>query len=359
MGNGGRFLWNNDLNVKEKTELIELFADLVDVPKEINRDEERTYQVIPKIKRRFAEGARLHSGIRLLRRSVRHAMDPKAFIILLCKGNVIKYENKTGLLLVHKVKASMKPPIYDVQVAFTAETMISCSCTCKAGSCGVERVLCVHILPVLTQICQAIFCGMGEHILVETANFFANIQTNTFENNDLLSALRTLVRSDKGMEPPDGPDNIRSLLYPYSVGTERSKSDRLFSSSTRPTKNEPEYVPFRYINRKSAFQKAKEQQQQRNIVENNVNVRIQDPPTLPFHMLHHLRNGVSSQKKSKYNFFQTLMGFQLLFHRAKLDVSKPPHEQSISSRILFERKKIGRRRLMQQMQHIKKNSRIE
>jgi hypothetical protein len=69
MGNGGQFLWNNDLNVKEKIELMELFAYLVDDPKEINKDEERTYQVIPKIIMRFAEGARLHSGIRLLRYS--------------------------------------------------------------------------------------------------------------------------------------------------------------------------------------------------------------------------------------------------------------------------------------------------
>jgi hypothetical protein len=48
MGNGGRFLWNNNLKIEEKVDLIQLFADLVDVPKEIFRNENSTYQVIPK-----------------------------------------------------------------------------------------------------------------------------------------------------------------------------------------------------------------------------------------------------------------------------------------------------------------------
>jgi hypothetical protein len=135
---GGRFFSSNDLNIEQKIELTKLLADLVDVPK-ANRNECTTYHVIPTLIRLFAEGCRVYCGFRLLKRAIRHAMDPHAHDISLCKAHVIKYNNKTGLVISHKVKASMKQVTYNTSVAFTSDALIATSCTCKAGSAGFEK----------------------------------------------------------------------------------------------------------------------------------------------------------------------------------------------------------------------------
>ena len=132
-------------------EVTSLLADLIKIDHN-ETDGGSTYRVLPKIIIDFSKKAWTNSGYRLCKRACRHAMDPKSVDIFFANGNIIIYKNKTGLLVHHEVRASMKNEKYSVSVAFTSETIVACSCTCKAGSSRNEKTVCVHILPVLFQI---------------------------------------------------------------------------------------------------------------------------------------------------------------------------------------------------------------
>jgi SWIM zinc finger len=164
------------LTNKQKMQVTQILTELVTIPT-VNAKDHRTYQVIPPIIRKFADGSRLSQGCRLCHRTVRHGMDPQQTNIRLCVGNIIEDEDKqngsVGLHLQHQVKASMKNDAYQVQLAFSTSDLIACRCTCRAGSMGTEKIVCVHILPVLFQIGQLMFQGMSEQILIESSNLFS------------------------------------------------------------------------------------------------------------------------------------------------------------------------------------------
>ena len=91
---------NNDINFEEKIELTGLLTELIIMDATPTNNENAIYSVIPRIIRQFS-GARVHSGFRLCKRAIRHAMDPKAVDIRACNGHVIKYNSKIGLDLQH------------------------------------------------------------------------------------------------------------------------------------------------------------------------------------------------------------------------------------------------------------------
>ena len=70
--------------------------------------------------------------------------------IRLAIGKIVRYKNQISIHVKHKVKASMKDVIYRVEVLFNQYHLIACSCTCKASARGVQRIMCVHILPVIS-----------------------------------------------------------------------------------------------------------------------------------------------------------------------------------------------------------------
>jgi hypothetical protein len=127
-----------------------------------------------------------------------------------------------------------------------------CSCTCRCGSLGIEKVVCVHILPVLFQIGQLMFMGMSEHILVESSNAFAGNYCNDNEESkqELLMSHTILCQSDYG-SLPDKDSTVISILHEYSVGTERTKSKIL--SVLKVTAAHVEHGPLRDINFKSVL----------------------------------------------------------------------------------------------------------
>jgi hypothetical protein len=118
----------------------------------------------------------------LAKRTFKHSIDPQTKNIIKSAGYVVNYSGAATLLVHHQVIASMKQQSYKVSACFSAKNLVACSCTCKAGCHqGPERVMCVHILPVLYQITILLFEGMAEHIGVEFANAyktFANTLTN-------------------------------------------------------------------------------------------------------------------------------------------------------------------------------------
>jgi hypothetical protein len=223
---GGLYMANNNLTSSKKAKLTSLFADLVDIPTPIV-GEPKTYQLIPPIIRKFASGSRVLLGHRLLRRAVRHGIDPRTPDIRHARGHIIEEKGEIGLSLHHQVKASMRQEIYQIQVAFTSSGLVTCSCNCKAGSMGEEQIVCVHILPVLFQLTQVLYFGMSQHIQIEASNFFnGNTEALTSEEESgFIHALKLLLRADIGYIPlDDSCNNIQDILHRYSVGTERAKS---------------------------------------------------------------------------------------------------------------------------------------
>jgi hypothetical protein len=83
---------------------------------------------------------------------------------------------------------------YNVSVCFSSETIHSCECSCQCGSQQDERILCVHILPVLFQISRLTFECFAEHILVELASFIGTIDErniNEQNRNDLHQIIKS------------------------------------------------------------------------------------------------------------------------------------------------------------------------
>ena len=73
-----------------------------------------------------------------------------------------------GLILKNEVAASMKgDTFYDSNVAVTNDSLCAASCTCKAGSHGLNRGVYVHNLPLILQFVLLLIDGLGNHILVE------------------------------------------------------------------------------------------------------------------------------------------------------------------------------------------------
>ena len=176
----------------------------------------------------FADRSRIHSGCRLLKRAVRHAMDPEGVSILSSSCCIIAHMNTTGLHINHTVKASMKKASYIVKTSFTSTDILAVSCECKAGSSANENVICVHILPVLLQLSLLIFDGLAEHMLCEIANDIPpdiDKLISVEEMNRLRDAIIILKRanSDIDLDNTFKHLSIISLLTNYNVGTQSSK----------------------------------------------------------------------------------------------------------------------------------------
>jgi hypothetical protein len=117
-----------------------------------------------------------------MNRAVCRAMDPQTTGIVHANGYVFNNDDEIGILLKHTVRASFKQDIYDVQVAFTSKGIVSCECSCKAGSWRHECVLCVHILPIILQFTTLLYDGLAEHILYEVANDWYYQSSSAFSN---------------------------------------------------------------------------------------------------------------------------------------------------------------------------------
>ena len=62
---------------------------------------------------------------------------------------VLCFPGQLGIILQNEVAASMKgDAFYATTVAVTQDSLAATSCTCKAGSHGLERGVCVHNLPL-------------------------------------------------------------------------------------------------------------------------------------------------------------------------------------------------------------------
>jgi hypothetical protein len=201
----------------------------IDIETEYVIKQKNIYKVIPKFFVDAAKEARFHDGFRLLKRCLRHALDPQTPSILQAKACVVEYKDKIAIKIETQMKASMKKDVYDVTVVFH-EKILACKCGCKAGSSGQERVMCVHILPVVYQVTLLMYDGLAEHMLCELCNAW-NTTYEEAVNNSSSYAIEYCKRSILVLKQATGYDctdynadlkkSVIDLLANYNVGTQK------------------------------------------------------------------------------------------------------------------------------------------
>lgn len=126
--------------------------------------------VLPSLFVEFANKSRVSSGFRLLKRCLRHALDPKCIPLDNTKAYLFETDtdSELGMVLSNSIPASMKDSYYNSTIAFTATKLLSTKCNCPAGGHNANsRVVCVHNLPLMYQMVLLLDDGLAEHFLVE------------------------------------------------------------------------------------------------------------------------------------------------------------------------------------------------
>ena len=167
---GGIFI--HGIDDEDVITVVNLLASIVkygDKKDKYTEFDSPVYDVLPQIYIEFANKSRDSAGFRLLKRCLRHAFDPKSHPLMEHKAMIFrnKKDGEIGLSLTNKIAASMKDAEYEVRVAFTKNDLLATKCECKAGGDEMQRVVCVHTLPVIYQLTMLLDDGLSEHLLVE------------------------------------------------------------------------------------------------------------------------------------------------------------------------------------------------
>ena len=132
------------------------------------------------------------------------------------------------MLLCNKIPASMKQEEYDVKVAYTKSGIVACECGCKAGSKGLDKVLCVHVLPVLMQFLVFFIDDLGQNILIEMCNRW-NADLDEISRKDsnikqnIIQMMEVIGCSNQELAKAKVATSIKDVLEDFCVGTEKKK----------------------------------------------------------------------------------------------------------------------------------------
>jgi hypothetical protein len=64
-----------------------------------------------------------------------------------------------------EVRALMKDDLYNKTTCFTRESLAVCSCTCKSGLIGKNKIVCMYTLSCLMSLVYLLLGGLAEHVL--------------------------------------------------------------------------------------------------------------------------------------------------------------------------------------------------
>jgi hypothetical protein len=142
---------------------------------------DKTYKLVPNMIVDFALKARIHKGYRLIMRTLQHSIDHQTESILQAYGHIVEYDNQPCFLVHHRVKASMRNEIHNTYVCFNEKKLLVVGVIVKRG--GEERVVCVHILPVIYQMSLLCFDGLADNIVVELSHHWRRISPQIINDN--------------------------------------------------------------------------------------------------------------------------------------------------------------------------------
>ena len=86
----------------------------------------------------------------------------------------------------------------------TTNDLVCYKCSCNIGSTGNERVVCVHILPVLYLLSMLLSGGLAQHILIELCTQWNNdlekLMKLIGKVYHIKNSIATLMRAEGGPE---------------------------------------------------------------------------------------------------------------------------------------------------------------
>jgi hypothetical protein len=228
---GGAFLADPAIQSQHIPGILHLFGSMVTYDREHQTGwMKQINDSMPAMLLRFAAQSRLGCGYRLLARCARHTFDSKMPPPDREIATLIFHDGEVGIHLSSKVPASMKNEVYQSEIVVTPTKILCCRCTCPCGSQTVERVVCVHNLPLLLNM--SVFIGecLGEHLLMELAACWnsADWDKNQWSDHDLRTmknnVLALMVANDPALDTHSiGTESIDNLLAKYKVGTDGEK----------------------------------------------------------------------------------------------------------------------------------------
>jgi hypothetical protein len=222
---GGGFLLDDKLTNQKVASVIQILAQLVTYSFLDDKTKKKNERAIPDLLADISRGCRLDGGERLMKRANRHSMDPRCPSVLSNTGAIRKIDGAVCLEIRGGMSASMKKDVYDTRVCITIDSLVACSCTCKAGSQGIERIACVHVPAKIQQFSHFCLDGFVEHALVELSVMWG---THCPLNNNQqliqdISQLMSVVSPSKHSGLLAADTSVTKLLSNFSVGTEQGK----------------------------------------------------------------------------------------------------------------------------------------
>jgi hypothetical protein len=340
---GGCFLHDKNLSLTDVVGILNVFCELVNINKVTSNnrgDMSSTYSVVPSLMIDLAKRARAaYFGYRLLKRCIRHAMDSYACDIIDAKVDVVKVHGEIYLTITHKVRASMKQDVYDVIACFNNKTVLACQCSCKCGSNQEEKIMCIHILPVMYQVSLFLYDGLGEHVLIELSSYVSSMNATDMTDANAVSLIKivcSLILAVKKISPIVPEDlscwyTLKSLLSHYNVSTNK------FRRPPRSPTDREKLQPLKLLDRRSTVRRAHQHistvreplvpectQNDPEVVDTENEVNDDDPDFLPplspnqyTTMKYSLWEVCRQlQKRSGYGFLDKLIGYQVIAHRS-------------------------------------------
>ena len=136
--------------------------------------------------------------------------------------------SEIGIRLKNDIPASMKQELYSVTVLFSKSGILACECGCKAGSKGMDKVVCVHVLPVLMQLVVFLVEDLGESILIElcsrwNSSLEEQVSSKVSVKSSLLQIMTSIGCSPHEISAAELAPSIKEMLDSFCVGTEKKK----------------------------------------------------------------------------------------------------------------------------------------
>ena len=159
-----------------------------------------------------------------------HAVSPLLLLILTMFITCSPYLTEIGIMMNNNIPATMKNKTYNVTVAYSTSGILACECDCKAGSTGLDKVVCVHVLPVLMQLAVLLIEDLGENMLVELCNRWNRGLDEKYQS-DLPNIISAIIQIMKGIGCSSNDINaaklaptVQQMLVHFCVGTEKKKN---------------------------------------------------------------------------------------------------------------------------------------
>ena len=348
---GGQFINSPRITNEMIAPVLNLFGTVVrfNEKKGSNKQAIKEEDVLPSILIDFATKSRISTGFRLLKRCLRHAMDPKArplehSVAHLFKTTTNDSNGEIGIVLRNKIPASMKDISYDVQIAFTPSKLLATQCQCHAGGSGSanDRVVCVHNLPLIYQLVMLLDDGLAEHLLVELCSRWDDELERVVRcsgklvevHRNICCLMQAASVTEEEMNKATQQHTIAEMLNSvFSTGTERCKG----SPRPPPTKKLRQIRDITFLSNTTKAKNRKMRSDNRNndetinSTDNDTHLETSSPSPPDYYNIYTAVKAVGIDPESS-----DFIGFRLLTLRVK-DVLSTKTENNVKQYVRFQK----------------------